>query len=98
MAIYLDSAATSRPSEACVNAMAGMIRETYGNPSSLHSFGLAAETLVTQARKQIAAALGCESGAVMFTSGATESNHLAILGAAHAYGKRKRRVATTRIF
>ncbi len=97
MAIYLDSAATSRPSAACVNAMVGMMRETYGNPSSLHSFGLAAETLVTQARKQIAAALGCESGTVMFTSGATESNHLAILGAAHAYGRRKRRVVTSTV-
>ena len=97
MTIYLDSAATSRPSAACVNAMVGMMRETYGNPSSLHSFGLAAETLVTQARKQIAAALGCESGAVMFTSGATESNHLALLGAAHAYGKRKRRVVTSTV-
>ena len=97
MMIYLDSAATTRPGEACVSAMTAMLREQYGNPSSLHSFGLAAETLVTNARKQLAAALGCEAGSVMFTSGATESNHLAVLGTAHAYGKRKRRVVTSTV-
>ena len=97
MTIYLDSAATSRPGEACLNAMCGMMRETYGNPSSLHRFGLEAQLCMEQARKQIAAALGCEASAVMFTSGATESNHLAIRGAAYAYGRRKRRVVTTTV-
>lgn len=97
MTIYLDSAATSRPGEACLNAMCGMMRETYGNPSSLHRFGLEAQLCMEQARKQIAAALGCEAAAVMFTSGATESNHLAIRGAAYAYGRRKRRVITTTV-
>lgn len=97
MMIYLDSAATSRPGTACLDAMCQMIRSTYGNPSSLHRFGLEAQLCMEQARKQIAAALGCESAAVMFTSGATESNHLAIRGAAYAYGKRKRRVVTTTV-
>lgn len=97
MMIYLDSAATSRPGTACLDAMCQMMRSTYGNPSSLHRFGLEAQLCMEQARKQIAAALGCESAAVMFTSGATESNHLAIRGAAYAYGKRKRRVVTTTV-
>lgn len=97
MTIYLDSAATSRPGEACLNAMCEMMRETYGNPSSLHRFGFEAQLRMEQARKQIAAALGCESASITFTSGATESNHLAIRGAAYAYGRRKRRVVTTTV-
>lgn len=97
MTIYLDSAATTRPSEACVTAMTEMMRETFGNPSSLHRMGLDAQLLMEQARRQIAAALECEAGSVMFTSGATESNHLAIRGAAFAYGRHKRRVITTTV-
>lgn len=97
MTIYLDSAATSRPSEACIAAMTEVMRVTYGNPSSLHRMGLDAQLCMEQARRQIAAALGCDAGSVTFTSGATESNHLAIRGAAAAYGRRKRRVVTTTV-
>lgn len=97
MTIYLDSAATTRPSEACITAMTEVMRETYGNPSSLHRMGLDAQLCMEQARRQIAAALGCEASSVAFTSGATESNHLAIRGAAAAYGKRRRRVVTTTV-
>lgn len=97
MAIYLDSAATTCPGEACISAMTDMLRTHYGNPSSLHSFGLDAQLIVEGARKQIAAAFGCEPGTVIFTSGATESNHIAILGAAHAYGRRKRRIVTSAV-
>lgn len=95
--IYLDSAATTKPSEACILAMEAALREHYGNPSSLHSFGLDAQLTAEQARKQTAAALGCEPSALTFTSGATESNHLAIRGAAAVYGKRRRRVITTAV-
>lgn len=95
--IYLDSAATTKPSETCIRAMESAMREHYGNPSSLHSFGLDAEQTAERARKQIAAALGCEPAALTFTSGATESNHLAIRGAAAVYGKRRRRVVTTAV-
>lgn len=97
MTIYLDSAATTRPGQICLDAMGEMMREVYGNPSSLHRFGLEAQLRMEQARKQIAAVLGCESAAITFTSGATESNHLAIRGAAYSYGKRKRRVVTTTV-
>lgn len=97
MMIYLDSAATTRPSEACIRAMEQALREDYGNPSSLHSFGLRAQLVTERARKQIAAALGCEPAALTFTSGATESNHLAIRGAAAVYGRRRRRVVTTAV-
>ena len=95
--IYLDSAATTKPSETCILAMDSALREHYGNPSSLHSFGLDAEQTAERARKQIAAALGCEPSALTFTSGATESNHLAVRGAAAVYGKRRRRAVTTAV-
>ena len=94
---YLDNSATTQVSEAAAQAAYRMMRENYGNPSSLHRFGLEAQLCMEQARKQIASALGCEAAAVMFTSGATESNHLAIRGAAYAYGRRKRRVITTTV-
>ncbi len=97
MAIYLDSAATTRPSAACIAAMTDAMQNHFGNPSSLHSVGLDAQLTMDHARKQIAAALGCTPDALIFTSGATESNHLAIRGAAAAYGRRKRRVITTAV-
>lgn len=97
MTTYFDSAATTRPSEACIAAMTEALRSTYGNPSSLHGMGLQAEQCMTAARRQLAAALGCAAEEVTFTSGATESNHIAIRGAAAAYGRRKRRVVTTAV-
>lgn len=97
MTIYLDSAATTRPGDTCIAAMTQTMQQTYGNPSSLYKMGLDAQLCVEHARKQIAAALGCDASALTFTSGATESNHLAIRGAAGAYGKRKRRVVTTTV-
>lgn len=97
MTTYFDSAATARPSEACIAAMTEALRDTYGNPSSLHGMGVRAEQCMTAARRQLAAALGCTAEEVTFTSGATESNHIAIRGAAAAYGRRKRRVVTTTV-
>ena len=97
MAIYLDNAATTRPCEACIRAVNAAMTEQYGNPSSLHSFGLQAQLLVDTARKQIAAALKCPPETLTFTSGATEASHLAIRGVAGTYGKRKRRVITTTV-
>ena len=97
MAVYLDNAATTKPCEACTTAMLSAMTAHFGNPSSLHTLGLDAQKTVDAARRQLAAALHCESAALTFTSGATESNHLAIRGAAAAYGKRKRRVITTTV-
>ena len=97
MAIYLDSAATTCPGRACIAAMSEMLESVYGNPSSLHRMGLDAQLCADKARKQVAAVLGCDASAIIFTSGATESNHLAIRGAAGAYGKRLRRVITTTV-
>jgi len=97
MSVYLDNAATTRPCEPAVSAIFRCLVEDYGNPSSLHRLGVTAEQQLTEARKAIAAALVCDPVCVTFTSGATESNNTAILGAARAYGKRKKKIVVSDI-
>lgn len=91
MECYLDNSATTKPCEEAVKAAVWAMRETYGNPSSLHRKGFEAEKLVAEAHTQLAAALSCEPSELLFTSGATESNNMALFGAAEA---RKRRGKT----
>lgn len=79
--IYLDHNATTRPLPEAVDAMADCMRTAWGNPSSMHARGVAAKARLNQARAQVAALLGAGPAEVVFTSGATESNHAAILGA-----------------
>ena len=76
MEYYLDHAATTKPCPAAVDALLRCLSTHYGNPSSLHRFGVEAQREVEQARAILAAVLGCTSQEVVFTSGATESNHL----------------------
>ena len=97
MAIYFDNAATTKPCEAAIAAIGTVLREQYGNPSSLHSFGYAAQKCMEEARKSIARALSAEPACITFTSGATESNHLAVRGIAGSYGKRRRRIVTSTV-
>ncbi len=94
MAIYLDNAATTKPCEEAIRAIIEGLQETYGNPSSLHRAGLQAQIAIDGVRRIIGGVLACEPTGILFTSGATESNNLAVFGAAHAYGKHKRRVIT----
>ncbi len=97
MPAYLDNAATTKPCDEAVTACINVMRENYGNPSSLHKMGLDAENAVTEARKAIAAALVCQPECITFTSCATESNNTLILGAAENYGKRKRRAVVSAV-
>ncbi|MDD6279753.1 MAG: cysteine desulfurase family protein [Oscillospiraceae bacterium] len=97
MAVYFDNAATTKPCEEAVDAIMAALTVNYGNPSSLHRAGLDAQLAVDGARKSIAAALGCESRCILFTSGATESNNLAIRGAAAAYGRRKKKIVLSSV-
>ncbi|MGN0689722.1 MAG: cysteine desulfurase family protein [Oscillospiraceae bacterium] len=97
MQAYLDNAATTKPCEQAVSAVVDALVENYGNPSSLHRIGLKAEEAVTDARKAIATALSTQPECVTFTSGATESNNLAIIGSAKTYGKRKKKIVSTTV-
>ncbi|MDE6101924.1 MAG: cysteine desulfurase [Ruminococcus sp.] len=92
MSVYLDNAATTKPCPEAVAAVLDAVTENFGNPSSLHRAGLNAQLAVDRARKIIADSIGADSGEIYFTSGATESNNLALRGAIGAYGKRKHKI------
>ena len=79
--IYLDAAATTPPLPNVLRCMEQVQRDAWANPSSLHGPGLIAAEALGRSRAQIAAALNAESDQLIFTSGATESVHLALLGA-----------------
>ena len=94
---YLDNASTTKVMPEAAEAAYQAMTQIYGNPSSLHSMGLAAQRLVTHSRNRLLAALGDPSGRLLFTSGATEANNTADMGLAAKYGVRKKRVVTTTI-
>ena len=88
MKIYADNAATTPMSEAAIRAMLPYMREVYGNPSSLHSVGQAANEALTGARERMAKLLGCEARELTFTSGGSEADNQAIISVARS-GARK---------
>ena len=95
--IYLDNAATTAVYPEVVAFMTALFTEDYGNPSSMHTQGVTAERHLRAAREAIAAILKCKPTEVLFTSGGTESDNLALFGAAHAYGRQGRHIITTAI-
>lgn len=86
MGIYLDHAATTYTEKAVFEAMRPYFEEFFGNPSSQHGFGRAAEKAVMKARSQVAALIGADSSDIYFTAGGTESDNWAIKGVAEAAG------------
>lgn len=94
--IYLDHNATTPMLPEVVDAMLPYLREHFGNPSSDHAYGRCARQAVARARRQVATLLGADDDEVIFTSGGTEANNLAIRGTVEARGKR-RHVVTTAI-
>ena len=94
---YLDNSATTKPDKAVADKIYEMLTVNFGNPSSFHKEGLNANLELRAAREKIANALSCESEEIYFTSGGTEANNLAILGAAEAEKRKGKRIVTTAI-
>jgi len=84
--IYLDNNATTRPADQVVDAMTEMTRDCWANPSSVHRFGQIARQRVELARGSVARLIGCRDRQIVFTSGGTESNNLALRGVLEARG------------
>ncbi|KMP11491.1 cysteine desulfurase [Candidatus Nitromaritima sp. SCGC AAA799-A02] len=95
--IYLDHNATTPLAPEVLDAMLPLYRDGFGNPSSVHSEGRSARVRLDEAREQVAGLIGAESGEIVFTSGGTEANNFAILGAALAPGNKKRHIVTCEI-
>jgi len=93
--IYLDYNATSPPAQEVVDRVALLMRETYGNPSSIHAYGQAAKAVLDEARAAVARLIGAEPGEVVFTASGTEADNLALRGAAEALEPSSRRHIVT---
>jgi len=95
--IYLDNAATTKPSEEVLMAFVEANRKYYANPASLHLAGKNSDNLLERSRKQILSLLEAPDGEVIFTSGGTEANNLAVIGLAYANHAKGGHIITTRI-
>ena len=95
--IYMDYGATTPVDERVVDAMIPWLRQNFGNPASRsHAWGWQAEEAVEKARAQVAALVGADPREIIWTSGATESDNLAIKGAAHFYKEKGRHLITVK--
>lgn len=97
MQVYLDNGSTTRVDPRVVKTMLPYFSEKYGNASSPHSMGREARKALSRSRATIARLMGAETSEIVFTSGGTESNNLAIRGAAHANKHLGKHVITTKI-
>ncbi len=93
--IYFDNSATTPPAAEVVETITEYMKTSFGNPSSRHALGLEAEKLVSDARRKVAAALSVTPDEIYFTSGGTQSDNIAILGAANI--KKGKRIITTSV-
>ena len=94
---YFDNSATTAPCEEAAAAAENAIRNSWGNPSSLHSAGNSAKAILDESRETIADKLRCSPGEIYFTSGGTESDNLAIFGAAEKMKRYGKRIVSTEI-
>lgn len=95
--IYLDNAATTQAAPEVIEAIQTCFRETYGNPSSLHSFGLEARGVIESARRNIAGFINASSDELFFTGSGTESNNTAIKGIVYSLRGKGDHIVTTAI-
>ncbi len=97
MEVYLDNSATTRAYPEVAELMTRIMCEDYGNPSSLHMKGVAAENYVRYAKETLAKLLKVNEKEILFTSGGTESDNLALIGCALANSRRGKHLITTQI-
>ena len=97
MAVYFDNSATTRVSERVMQLVVKTMREDYGNPSAKHRMGVDAERYVKDAAVKIAKTLKCSPKEIIFTSGGTEADNLALIGAAMANKRKGKHLITTSI-
>lgn len=97
MEIYLDNAATTKPLAAVREVMNQTMEADYGNPSSMHRKGMEAERYIKKAREEIASCLKVEQKEIVFTSGGTESNNMALIGTVLANQRLGNHIITTKI-
>lgn len=97
MEAYLDNSATTPVCPEAINKINYALKNCWGNPSSLHMNGIEASDMIEEARHVIASKLSCEDSEIIFTSGGTESNNIAVFGAANALKRRGSRIITTSI-
>ncbi|MDP2856715.1 MAG: cysteine desulfurase family protein, partial [Bacillota bacterium] len=95
--IYLDHAATTPVRQEVVTAMTEYMLEKYGNASSVHSFGREARRGVDEGRESLARLIGASPAEIIFTSGGTEADNLAVKGVAEAYAKKGNHIITSQI-
>jgi len=95
--IYFDNSATTRPYKEVVDLVAKLSWEEFGNPASLHSFGIRAERILEQSRKQLADTIKADPEEIIFTSGGTEAINFAIKGSAEALKRSGKHILSTPI-
>lgn len=95
--IYLDNSATTRPFDEVREIMNNAMDVDFGNPSSMHNLGVASENYIKKAKEQIAKTLKCKESEILFTSGGTESDNMAIIGGCMANARIGKHIITTSI-
>ncbi|WP_186670024.1 cysteine desulfurase family protein [Sporosarcina sp. BP05] len=95
--IYFDNSATTAPDESVLTSFIEVNKRFFANPASIHLAGKEAETLLERSREQILSILGAPNGELLFTSGGTEANNLAVIGFARALHARGNHLITTKI-
>ena len=95
--IYMDHSATTPVDQEVAKVMISALTGSFGNPSSIHGYGNEARLAIEKSRKQVAALIGASPEEIVFTSGGTEADNMAIIGAAYAYQNRGRHLITSKI-
>lgn len=94
--IYLDNCSTTKPLDSVLNEIDFVARHEWGNPSSLHKFGLDAEKVITKCKKELASCIGCEPNEILITSCGTESTNTVLKGYFDAYPRKGKHIITSK--